>query len=122
MGSLDNRWWVLAGSCTGLFVLMLDSTVVVLALPAIRSDLNASTDGLQWIQNAYLLTLAATVVTAGRLGDIRGRRRGSPRVCCGGDPLPGAILTWLLVRAPATPTTPPPGALEHHRHHRRFHL
>jgi EmrB/QacA subfamily drug resistance transporter len=75
MGERDNRWWVLIGSCSGLFVLMLDSTVVVLALPAIHDDLNASTDGLQWVQNAYLLTIAATVVTAGRLGDIRGRQR-----------------------------------------------
>ena len=74
-GARRNRWWVLIGSCTGLFVLMLDSTVVTLALPAIRDDLDASVDGLQWVQNAYLLTLAATVVTAGRLGDIRGRRR-----------------------------------------------
>ena len=70
-----NPWWVLIGSCTGLFVLMLDSTVVTLALPAIRSDLDASLDSLQWIQNAYLLTLTAAVVTAGRLGDLRGRRR-----------------------------------------------
>jgi len=62
------------GACTGLFVLMLDSTVVTLALPAIHRDLDASLDGLQWVQNAYLLTLTATVVTAGRLGDIRGRR------------------------------------------------
>jgi EmrB/QacA subfamily drug resistance transporter len=69
-----NPWWVLVGACTGLFVLMLDSTVVVLALPAIHDDLGASLDGLQWIQNAYLLTLAATVVSAGRLGDILGRR------------------------------------------------
>src|SRR5215216_2375380 len=53
---------------------MLDSTVVVLALPAIHDDLDASLDGLQWVQNAYLLTLAATVVSAGRLGDILGRR------------------------------------------------
>jgi EmrB/QacA subfamily drug resistance transporter len=69
-----RRWWILAGACSGLFVLMLDSTVVTLALPAIGSDLGASIDGLQWIQNAYLLALAATVVSAGRLGDIRGRR------------------------------------------------
>ncbi len=65
---------MLAGSCTGLFVLMLDSTVVTLALPAIHRDLGASLDELQWVQNAYLLTLTAAVVTAGRLGDIRGRR------------------------------------------------
>jgi EmrB/QacA subfamily drug resistance transporter len=69
-----NSWWVRVGACTGLFVLMLDSTVVVLALPAIHDDLGASLDGLQWVQNAYLLTLAATVVSAGRLGDILGRR------------------------------------------------
>lgn len=69
-----NPWWVLVGSCAGLFVLMLDSTVVVLALPAIRTDLDASLDGLQWIQNAYLLALTALVITAGRVGDIRGRR------------------------------------------------
>ena len=53
---------------------MLDSTVVVLALPAIRIDLDTDLDGLQWIQNAYLLALTAAVITAGRLGDIRGRR------------------------------------------------
>jgi EmrB/QacA subfamily drug resistance transporter len=70
-----NRWWILVGACAGLFVLMLDSTVVVLALPAIHDDLGASLDALQWIQNAYLLTLAAAVVTGGRLGDILGRRR-----------------------------------------------
>ena len=75
MSERHNPWWVLIGSCTGLFVLMLDSTVVTLALPAIHRDLHASTDGLQWVQNAYLLTLAATVVAAGRLGDIRGRQR-----------------------------------------------
>jgi EmrB/QacA subfamily drug resistance transporter len=73
-GERVNPWWVLVGACTGLFVLMLDSTVVVLALPAIHDDLGASLDGLQWVQNAYLLTLAATVVSAGRLGDILGRR------------------------------------------------
>jgi EmrB/QacA subfamily drug resistance transporter len=69
-----RAWWTLLGACTGLFVLMLDSTVVTLALPSIRRDLDASRDALQWVQNAYLLTLTATVVTAGRLGDIRGRR------------------------------------------------
>ena len=70
-----NRWWILVGACAGLFVLMLDSTVVVLALPAIHDGLGASLDALQWVQNAYLLTLAAAVVTGGRLGDILGRRR-----------------------------------------------
>jgi len=70
-----RSWWTLVGSCAGLFVLMLDSTVVTLALPAIQRDLGASLDGLQWVQNAYLLTITALVVTAGRLGDLIGRRR-----------------------------------------------
>lgn len=72
----DTRpWWALAGACAGLFVLMLDSTVVALALPAIRTDIGATSTGLQWVMNVYLLALAVFVVTAGRLGDIFGRRR-----------------------------------------------
>lgn len=75
---LDARtrpWWTLAGACTGLFILMLDSTVVALALPSIRHDVGASATGLQWVMNGYLLAITALVVTAGRLGDIFGRKR-----------------------------------------------
>jgi EmrB/QacA subfamily drug resistance transporter len=54
---------------------MLDSTVVALALPSIRGDVGASAEGLQWVMNGYLLTIAILVVTAGRLGDMFGRRR-----------------------------------------------
>jgi len=71
----NRRWWTLAGACTGLFVLMLDSTVINVALPDIARDLDATTAGLQWVMNAYLLVLASFVVSAGRLGDIIGRRR-----------------------------------------------
>ncbi len=59
----------------GLFLLMLDSTVVSLALPEIRGDVGASAEGLQWMMNGYLLTIAVLVVTAGRLGDMFGRKR-----------------------------------------------
>jgi EmrB/QacA subfamily drug resistance transporter len=72
--SAGRTWWVLVGSCLGLFVLMLDSTEVVLALPVMQRDLGLSESGVQWVQNAYLLMLAATVITCGRLGDILGRR------------------------------------------------
>ena len=72
---MNRKWWTLAGACAGLFVLMLDSTVVALALPAIRHDLDASAEGLQWVMNGYLLTIAVLVVTAGRLGDMFGRKR-----------------------------------------------
>jgi EmrB/QacA subfamily drug resistance transporter len=71
----NRRWWTLAGACMGLFVLMLDSTVINVALPDIASDVDATTTGLQWVMNGYLLVLAAFVVSAGRLGDILGRRR-----------------------------------------------
>jgi EmrB/QacA subfamily drug resistance transporter len=70
----NRPWWTLGGSCTGLFVLMLDSTIVALALPAIQRELGASASGLQWVMNGYLLVIAAFVVTAGRLGDIYGRK------------------------------------------------
>jgi len=71
----NRRWWILTGASTGLFILMLDSTVVALALASIRRDLGSSTAGLQWVQNVYLLTMAALVVTLGRAGDIFGRKR-----------------------------------------------
>jgi MFS family permease len=71
----NRRWWTSAGACMGLFVLMLDSTVINVALPDIARDLDATTAGLQWVMNAYLLVLASFVVSAGRLGDILGRRR-----------------------------------------------
>jgi EmrB/QacA subfamily drug resistance transporter len=70
----NRQWWVLVGTCLGLFILMLDSTVVALALPTIEKDLHASADNVQWVLNGYLLVISILVVTAGRLGDIAGRR------------------------------------------------
>jgi EmrB/QacA subfamily drug resistance transporter len=70
----NRPWWALIGSCLGLFVLMLDSTVVSLALPSIQRDLDASAASLQWVLNGYLLVIAVLVVTASRLGDMCGRR------------------------------------------------
>ncbi len=75
MTEANRRWWVLAGGCAGLFVMMLDSTIVPLALPQIRHDIDASPTGLQWVMNAYLLVVTVLVVTAGRLGDMFGRKR-----------------------------------------------
>jgi EmrB/QacA subfamily drug resistance transporter len=72
---MTGKWWTLVGACFGLFLLMLDSTVVSLALPQIRGDVGASAEQLQWMLNVYLLTIAVLVVTAGRLGDMFGRKR-----------------------------------------------
>lgn len=71
----SRQWWVLVGTCLGLFILMLDSTVVALALPTMERELHASADNVQWVLNGYLLVISVLVVTAGRLGDIAGRRR-----------------------------------------------
>jgi EmrB/QacA subfamily drug resistance transporter len=72
---MARKWWTLAGTCAGLFLLMLDSTVVALALPSIRHDVDATSSGLQWVMNGYLLAITVFVVTAGRLGDMFGRKR-----------------------------------------------
>jgi MFS family permease len=71
----DNRkWWTLAAMCFALFMIMLDNTVVNVALPSIQRDLGASLSSLEWTVNAYTLTFAVLLVTGGRLGDIFGRR------------------------------------------------
>ncbi|HTW12995.1 MAG TPA: MFS transporter [Solirubrobacteraceae bacterium] len=71
----NSRWWTLGAMCFALFMLMLDNTVVNVALPSIQRDLHASLSALEWTVNAYTLTLAVLMITSGRLGDIFGRRR-----------------------------------------------
>ncbi|MBN1529680.1 MAG: MFS transporter [Thermoleophilaceae bacterium] len=71
----NRRWWTLAAMCFALFMIMLDNTVVNVALPSIQDDLDASLSGIEWTVNAYTLTFAVLLVTGGRLGDIFGRRR-----------------------------------------------
>jgi EmrB/QacA subfamily drug resistance transporter len=71
----NRRWWTLAAMCFALFMMMLDNTVVNVALPSIQRDLHASLSSLEWTINAYTLTLAVLLVTGGRLGDIFGRRK-----------------------------------------------
>ena len=72
----DNRkWWTLGAMCFALFMVMLDNTVVNVALPSIQRDLHAQISDLEWIVNGYTLTFAVLIATGGRLGDIFGRRR-----------------------------------------------
>src|SRR3954463_5383154 len=71
----NRKWWTLAAMCFALFMVMLDNTVVNVALPSIQKDLGASITSLEWTVNAYTLTFAVLLVTGGRLGDIFGRRR-----------------------------------------------
>src|SRR5689334_23243875 len=70
----DPKWWTLTAVCTGVFMLLLDITIVNVALPDIQSQLNASLSDLQWVIDAYALSLAALLLTAGSLADLFGRR------------------------------------------------
>src|SRR5689334_7822827 len=70
-----RRCWALITVSLGLFMALLDVTIVNVALPTIGGALTTSFSGLQWVVSAYTLALAVFLVTAGRLGDLLGRRR-----------------------------------------------
>jgi EmrB/QacA subfamily drug resistance transporter len=72
---MDRKWWTLAAVSAGVFMLLLDITIVNVALPDIERALDASLSDLQWVINAYALSLAALLLTAGSLADLLGRRR-----------------------------------------------
>jgi EmrB/QacA subfamily drug resistance transporter len=72
---VDRKWWTLIAVCVGTFMLLLDVTIVNVALPAIQTSLKASFSDLQWVVDAYALTLAALLLTTGSLADLFGRRR-----------------------------------------------
>jgi EmrB/QacA subfamily drug resistance transporter len=72
---MARKWWTLLLSSIATFMLLLDITVVNVALPDIQRDLDASLSSLQWVVDAYSLMLAAFLLTAGSLGDRLGRRR-----------------------------------------------
>jgi EmrB/QacA subfamily drug resistance transporter len=71
----NRKWWTLGAMCFALFMIMLDNTVVNVALPSIQRDLHASISGLEWTTSGYTLSFAVVLATGGRLGDIFGRRR-----------------------------------------------
>jgi EmrB/QacA subfamily drug resistance transporter len=71
---MAQKWWVLVAVCTGVFMLLLDITIVNVALPAIEHGFRASLSDLQWVISAYALTLAAFLLTAGSVADRFGRR------------------------------------------------
>jgi EmrB/QacA subfamily drug resistance transporter len=70
-----HRWWALSVLCLGVFMIVLDATIVNVALPSIRADLNFSSVSLVWVVNAYLLTFGGFLLLGGRLGDLLGQRR-----------------------------------------------
>src|SRR5712691_4154506 len=71
----NKKWWTLAAVTFGLFMIMLDNTVVNVALPAIQRDLKIGVSELEWIVNGYALMFAVLMLTGGKLADLLGRRR-----------------------------------------------
>jgi EmrB/QacA subfamily drug resistance transporter len=99
---MERKWRVLTVVCVAVFMLLLDITVVNVALPDIDKELNTSFTDLQWVVDAYALTLAATMLNAGSLGDLLGRKRvflvaialfTAASALCGAAQSP----TWLII-------------------------
>jgi EmrB/QacA subfamily drug resistance transporter len=74
-GTADRRWWILAVLCLSVLLVVVDNTIVNVALPTISRDLNASTSALQWVVDAYTVSFAGLLLLGGNLGDRLGRRR-----------------------------------------------
>lgn len=75
VNELNRKWWTLGAVAFGLFMIMLDNTVVNVAMPTIRRDLDIGLSELEWIITAYTLTFAAFILIGGKLADLLGRRR-----------------------------------------------
>jgi EmrB/QacA subfamily drug resistance transporter len=71
---MDRKWWTLIAVATGVFMLLIDVTIVNVALPDISKELDASFSDLEWVVNAYTLTLASSLLVSGSLADMLGRR------------------------------------------------
>ena len=71
----NHKWWTLFAMCFALFMIMLDNTIVNVALPTIQRELHASPANLEWIVNGYVVTFAALILLGGKLGDRFGRKR-----------------------------------------------
>src|SRR5438445_2343800 len=70
----NRKWWTLVAVAIGLFMIMLDNTVVNVALPSIQRDLGIGISELEWVVNAYALTFGVLLLTGGKLADLLGRR------------------------------------------------
>src|SRR5881227_2989771 len=71
----NRRWWTLGALCFALFMIMLDNTIVNVALPSIKRELHMSISSLEWVAAAYALSFAVLMLSGGKLADFLGRRR-----------------------------------------------
>src|SRR5688500_12883224 len=102
-----NRWVALYVLCAGMLMIVLDITVVNVALPTIQDDLGFSQNDLSWVVNAYLITFGGLLLLAGRLGDLIGRRTiflaglalfTAASLLCGAANSPGMLIGARFVR------------------------
>jgi MFS transporter, DHA2 family, methylenomycin A resistance protein len=103
----SSRWVVLVVMCVGYFLVLLDVTIVNVALPSMGSDLGASVSGLQWVVDGYAIALASLMLAGGSVGDLHSRRRvvlsglavfGLASVACGLAPSTGALVAARAVQ------------------------
>lgn len=105
MSSQTTNWKALALLCTGFFLITLDSSIVLVALPSIGADLGRSVADLQWVMSAYMLGFGGLLLLGGRAGDLLGRRRifivglGLLAVASLGAGLAGSATTLIAARA-----------------------
>src|SRR6478752_6647474 len=90
---LSSRWLTLYVLCAGMLMIILDGTIVNVALPSIQEDLGFSQSNLAWVVNAYLIPFGGLLLLAGRLGDLLGQRR----VFVINLPI-GVLVGWLALR------------------------
>jgi len=102
-----RRWWALALLCGAFFMVLLDGTIVLVALPSIGADLGFAEQGLQWVLSAYALTFGGLLLLGGRAADLLGRRRlfmtgvlffTAASLACGLAWSPAALLTARIVQ------------------------
>ena len=102
-----SRWWPLVAICLGTFMLLVDVTIVSVALPSMAGDLHASLSSLQWVVDAYALSLAALLLLSGSLADRFGRRRAfqaglilfaAASLCCALAPNAGLLIAARAVQ------------------------
>src|SRR5215813_7032136 len=74
MQTKDTRWLALVVLCAGMLMIILDQTIVNVALPSIQQDLGFTQSSLAWVVNAYLIAFGGLLLLAGRFGDLLGRR------------------------------------------------
>ncbi len=102
-----NRWTVLVVMCAGYFLVLLDVTIVNVALPQIGSTLHANVAGLQWVVDGYALVLASLLLAGGTIGDLRGHKRvvltgltlfGLASLGCGLAPTVGVLIAARVIQ------------------------